>query len=71
MHERFQGRGPEKRTLQDAITGRTICQLTRSDEVESKHVYYDLCPWNHDGSQLIYNSAESGHSELYLIAMED
>ena len=25
--------------------------------------------WSHDGSQILYNSAESGHSELYLIPM--
>jgi hypothetical protein len=23
--------------------------------------------WNHDGSRILYNSAESGHSEIYLI----
>ncbi|MFW6155165.1 MAG: TolB family protein [Planctomycetota bacterium] len=34
------------------------------------HTHHGTHPhpvWNHDGSQILYNSAETGHSELYLI----
>jgi Tol biopolymer transport system component len=29
------------------------------------------CVWNYDGTQILYNSAETGHSEIYLIRMDD
>jgi hypothetical protein len=36
--------------------GRTVCQLT-DNELESKHAYYDICPWNATDRYLAVSSA--------------
>jgi hypothetical protein len=48
---------PERKVFSDPDSGRTIWQLTQG-KLESKHSYYDLCPWNHDGRFLVVSSVD-------------
>jgi len=58
MYSRFH-RGVERREYTDAKTGRRIVQLTCNAEFESKHAYYDICPWSSDGKLLAFSSART------------
>ena len=50
----------------DALSGKCIRQLTRSDEA-SFHSYYDLCPWNARGDKLVFCavSPDRAGSDVY------
>lgn len=48
-------RDPEIKKRRDAGTGRSIWQITDSD-LESKHAYYDICPWDRTGKYLVFSS---------------
>lgn len=50
-------RGPEWKEYVDAKTGHTIQQLTDNKNIESKHNYYDVCPWSSDGKYILFSSA--------------
>ena len=52
-------RGRETREFKDPLTGRVIRQLT-DHRTESKHSYYDVCPWSRDGALLVFSSADPG-----------
>jgi len=64
-----QTRGIECRPVPALRPGTTVQQLTSSDAWESQHRYYDICPWSHDERYILYNSAESGHCEVYHVSM--
>ena len=49
-------RGSEIRERKDEKTGRAIWQVTHS-HLESKHAYYDICPWDPSGKYLVFSSA--------------
>lgn len=56
-------------TYQDRITGRTILQLTNSDE-HSVHGYYDLPPWSPTTGQIAFtrmSSARAQQGEIYVM----
>ena len=57
MYPDFKSRGVERLKFKDRETGRTVWQLTCSQEFASKHSYYDICPWSHDGKFLVFSSA--------------
>ncbi len=49
-------RGVERREFKDS-DGRTIVQLT-DNTLESKHSYYDACPFSSDGRYLLFSSVD-------------
>ena len=53
----YRSRGIEWREFTDAKTGRRVVQLTSNTEIESKHAYYDVCPWSADGRYIAFSSA--------------
>jgi len=57
MNPRYASRGVECREYDDKKTGRRVVQLTCNAEFESKHAYYDICPWSSDGRYLAFSSA--------------
>lgn len=68
MSGTFQIRGIEKQEYKDSQTGRTVLQLTNSP-MESKHAYYDICPWCPDQKYIAFSSADlkdltSPHKDL-------
>jgi len=59
VHTRFRRRGVERREYSDAKTGRRVVQLTSNAEFESRHAYYDICPWSYDSRFLAFSSART------------
>jgi hypothetical protein len=53
-------RGIETTEFTDPATGRTVRQLTSNERLESKHAYYDIVPWSHDGRLISFSSVEPG-----------
>jgi len=56
----YPDRGVEIRRHTDAVTSRTVLQLTASDRWESQHTYYDFCPWSPDGRLILFSSLPVG-----------
>jgi Tol biopolymer transport system component len=48
--------GGQRKEFEDP-EGRSVCQLTDS-RLESKHTYYDICPWSPDGRLVVFSSAD-------------
>ncbi len=49
--------GSERIAFRDAVTGRTIWQLTDS-QMEDKHTYYDISPWSTDQRYVAFSSGD-------------
>lgn len=53
----YPSRGIERREYDDPAIGHRVIQVTCNPEFESKHAYYDICPWSSDGRYLAFASA--------------
>lgn len=57
-------RGVERTTFRDAATGRNVVQWTNNALWESRHAYYDHCPWSYDGRYIAFASARSAEVKV-------
>ncbi len=61
--------GNEAITFTDRVTGRTVRQLTNSEQ-RSVHGYYDLPPWSRQTGQIAFSSLMPGATEGDIYVMD-